>query len=173
VHRFNAFKVSRLKNTTQAERRNSMKIPVLIMITPLIIGSMASTAFSAPTGPIMRLFPTTVLEDIRETGEVAEDMENNIQDIIARLDLQQQLFTESQCAGADEDPGCDRIAKQLGSTYLEMLNVMSQSGKTPKRGTWSKIYSNDITKHLAGSIDCSSHRFRLHRPERTFRGPSI
>lgn len=74
----------------------------------------------------MRLFPTTVLEDIRETGQVAETMENNLQDVIARLDLQQQLYNESRCAGADEDPGCQRIAKQLGSTYLEMLETMEE-----------------------------------------------
>jgi len=81
---------------------------------------------AAPTGPVMQLFPSTVIEDIRETGKVAEDMENSIQDVIARLDLQQQLYTESMCAGADQDPGCERIAKQLGASYLEMLNIMSE-----------------------------------------------
>jgi len=97
------------------------------MITGLFF-TAASTAFSAsasPTGPVMRLFPTTVLEDIRETSAVAEEMENNIQDVIFRLDLQQQLYNESQCAGAEEDPGCERIAKQIGSTYLEMLGIMA------------------------------------------------
>ncbi len=94
----------------------------------LVVASLvASAAFAAaPTGPVMRLFPTTVLEDIRETSEVAEEMENNIQDVISRLDLQQQLYTESQCAGADEDPGCERIAKQIGATYLEMLDIMTK-----------------------------------------------
>ena len=29
-------------------------------------------------GPVMRLFPTTVLEDIKETGKAAEKMENNL-----------------------------------------------------------------------------------------------
>jgi hypothetical protein len=51
-------------------------------------------------------------------------MENNIQDVISRLDLQRQLYSESQCAGADEDQGCARISKQLGATYLEMLEIM-------------------------------------------------
>jgi len=40
----------------------------------------------------VRLLPTTVLEDIRETGAVAEEMENGLQEVIHRLDLQQQLF---------------------------------------------------------------------------------
>ena len=39
--------------------------------------------------------------------------------------MQEQLYTESLCQGADGDEGCDRIAKQLGATYLEMLDIMS------------------------------------------------
>ena len=86
----------------------------------------ATTAFAGPTGPVVRLFPTTVIEDIRETGQVAESMENNLANVIARMDTQQQLYTESLCQGADGDQGCDRISKQLGETYLEMLNIMSE-----------------------------------------------
>jgi hypothetical protein len=86
----------------------------------------ATNAGANVSGPVVRLFPTTVLEDIRETGQVAEDMENNLQQIIHRLDMQQQLYNESLCQGADGDQGCERIAKQLGATYLEMLDVMSE-----------------------------------------------
>ena len=90
----------------------------------LLLG--ATFVHATSTGPVVRLFPTTVLEDIRETGQVAEEMENNLQDIIARLDLQQQLYEQSLCQGADGDPGCGRIAKQLGATYLEMLETMTE-----------------------------------------------
>jgi hypothetical protein len=103
-----------------------MKPLLLPIVTGLTVSLLAGTVNATPTGPVMRLFPTTVLEDIRETGEVAEQMENNLQDVIARLDLQQQLYNESRCAGADEDPGCDRIAKQLGATYLELLDIMTE-----------------------------------------------
>lgn len=97
------------------------------LITMLLFTTLTAPALAADkSGPIMRLFPTTVLEDIRETGVAAEQMENNLQDVIARLDLQQQLYNESRCSGADEDPGCDRIAKQLGATYLEMLESMDE-----------------------------------------------
>ncbi len=85
----------------------------------------ATTVQAAVSGPVVRLFPTTVLEDIRETGQVAEDMENNLAQIIQRLDMQQQLYSESLCQGAEGDQGCERIAKQLGASYLEMLEVMS------------------------------------------------
>lgn len=85
---------------------------------------IAAGAGSA-SGPVMRLFPTTVLEDIRETGAVAEEMENGLQEVIHRLDLQQQLYTDSQCQGAEGDEGCAQISKQIGATYLEMLELMN------------------------------------------------
>ncbi len=78
------------------------------------------------TGPSIRLFPTTVLEDIRQTSQVAAAMESGLQDIIARLDQQLQLYRESRCEGNEEDPGCARLARQLGATYLEMLNAMGE-----------------------------------------------
>jgi len=95
----------------------------LTLLMLLILGS--APAGAGVSGPVVRLFPTTVLEDIRETGQVAEDMENNLQEVIHRLDMQQQLYNESLCQGADGDQGCERIAKQIGATYLEMLDVMS------------------------------------------------
>ncbi|MCB1684828.1 MAG: hypothetical protein KDI31_10090, partial [Pseudomonadales bacterium] len=102
--------------------------PLAPALLTSILLTMAPTAFAAGggSGPVVRLFPTNVLEDIRETGQAAEDMENNLQGIIERLDLQQQLYTESLCQGSEGDQGCERIAKQIGATYLEMLDVMSE-----------------------------------------------
>ena len=80
---------------------------------------------AAATGPTLQLFPTTVLEDIKETGLVAQEMETGLQDVITRMDQQQSFFLESKCDGADGDPGCQNISQQLGATYLEMLNIMS------------------------------------------------
>jgi hypothetical protein len=112
--------------TTQdprSTRSGSWRRGPALLVTALCL--FAGAVQAAGSGPVVRLFPTTVLEDIRETGQVAEDMENNLQQIIHRLDMQQQLYSESLCEGADGDQGCERIAKQLGSTYLEMLEVMS------------------------------------------------
>ena len=101
------------------------QIPALVLSGLLAAASGAALAIPDSAGPIVRLFPTTVLEDIRETGAVAADMENTLQEVITRLDLQQQLYRESLCEGADGDAGCERIGRQLGSTYLEMLELMS------------------------------------------------
>jgi len=76
--------------------------------------------------PTIRLFPTTVVEDLKQTGNVARDMETGLQEIIGRLDQQQQLYNESKCDGAENDSGCQRLARQIGATYLEMLTVMEE-----------------------------------------------
>jgi hypothetical protein len=74
----------------------------------------------------LQLFPTTVLEDIKETGQVAQELESGLQDVISRMDQQQALYLESKCDGAENDPGCHQIARQLGATYLEMLDIMAE-----------------------------------------------
>lgn len=76
--------------------------------------------------PTIRLFPTTVVEDLRQTGNVARDMETGLQEVIGRLDQQQQLYQESKCDGAENDSGCQRLARQIGATYLDMLTIMEE-----------------------------------------------
>ena len=87
---------------------------------------VAFQAHARTDAPTIRLFPTTVVEDLRQTSSVAKEMENGLQEVIGRLDQQQQLYQESKCDGAEDDPGCKRLAKQLGATYLDMLGIMEQ-----------------------------------------------
>ena len=107
-----------------------ISLTALLLTTGATVGLVDAAHATTPnrtgTGPVVRLFPTTVLEDIRETGQVAAEMENNLQEVIHRLDMQQQLYDESLCQGAEADAGCTRISKQLGATYLEMLEVMTE-----------------------------------------------
>lgn len=81
---------------------------------------------AAADAPTIRLFPTTVLEDIRQTSTIAKEMETGLQQVIVKLEQQQLLYEQSKCDGAEGDRGCERIAKQLGATYLEMLNIMNE-----------------------------------------------
>lgn len=90
-----------------------------VLITLIAAQAQANT-------PTIRLFPTTVVEDLRQTSSVAQEMETGLQEVIGRLDQQQQLYLESKCEGAEDDPGCQRLAKQLGATYLEMLGIMEE-----------------------------------------------
>jgi len=93
----------------------------------LFIALLASAhAYAKTQAPTIRLFPTTVVEDLRQTSTVAREMETGLQEVIGRLDQQQQLYLESKCDGAEDDPGCQRLAKQLGATYLDMLGIMEE-----------------------------------------------
>ena len=97
-----------------------------ILALPLAaVVAMASGAAEANT-PTIRLFPTTVVEDLRQTGNVARDMETGLQEVIGRLDQQQQLYNESKCDGAQDDAGCQRLARQIGASYLDMLTIMEE-----------------------------------------------
>ena len=90
----------------------------------IIALSLMSVAYA--NSPTIRLFPTTVVEDLKQTGNVARDMETGLQEVIGRLDQQQQLYQESKCDGAENDPGCQRLARQIGATYLDMLTIMEE-----------------------------------------------
>ncbi len=89
----------------------------------LVVVLLAAQGAAANT-PTIRLFPTTVVEDLRQTSNVARDMETGLQEVIGRLDQQHELYQETKCGGAEGDPGCQRLAKQIGATYLEMLAIM-------------------------------------------------
>ncbi len=140
-------------STPMPMRRRHVRVAALIplgaifaMSLTLITPARSDTA----GGPTIRLFPTSVLEDIKETGYVAEEMETGLQDVIARMDQQSQLYQDSKCDGAEGDPGCGRIAKQLGATYLEMLNVMNE--RLPDMERAVNATRNSLEKRLRGEL---------------------
>lgn len=91
-----------------------------------LVSTIANSALAQSNAPTIRLFPTTVVEDLRQTSSVAREMETGLQEVIGRLDQQQQLYNESKCDGAESDPGCQRLSRQLGATYLDMLGIMEE-----------------------------------------------
>jgi len=92
----------------------------------LTVATMLAAGVSEANTPTIRLFPTTVVEDLRHTGNVARDMETGLQEVIGRLDQQQALYQESKCDGAQDDAGCQRLARQIGASYLDMLTIMEE-----------------------------------------------
>ncbi len=114
--------------------------------------------FAIPTQaantPTLKLFHTTVLEDIRHTGSVAKEMESGLQEVISRLDQQQQLIIDSKCEEADDDPGCAQLNKQLGATYLEMLNIMETNLPTMEQAveTTRKSLAKRLRKELGNGM---------------------
>ena len=94
--------------------------------TALALGALLFAAVASANTPTIRLFPTTVVEDLKQTGNVARDMETGLQEVIGRLDQQRELYEQSKCDGAENDPGCQRLARQIGASYLEMLTIMEE-----------------------------------------------
>ena len=120
----NVFRTRRpARNLPAAHASTSNRVVELSIILALLVSAQALAGNQAPT---IRLFPTTVVEDLRQTSAVAKEMESGLQEVIGRLDQQQQLYQESKCDGAQDDPGCQRLAKQLGATYLDMLGIMEE-----------------------------------------------
>lgn len=79
---------------------------------------------TAKESPTIRLFPTTVIENIKQTGQAAKAMEQDLQGVIDQLNQQEELYIASKCQGAEAEQGCSEIAGQLSQTYLEMLDLM-------------------------------------------------
>jgi hypothetical protein len=87
-----------------------------------------------------------VLEEIKHTGNVAAEMETGLQAVISQLDEQQKLYIDSKCEGNEGDPGCERIAKQLGKSYLEMLGIMAD--KLPEMEIAVNATSTSLEKRI-------------------------
>ncbi len=128
----------------RSESRRPRRIPSLCLLCVLVAHSVAAQA------PTIRLFPTNVVENVKETGRVARDMENSLQSSIADLEQQWRLYQESKCEGAESDPGCDQIAKQLGDTYLVMLLLMDAS--LPRMQASVQTTVNSLEKRLGTEL---------------------
>ncbi len=120
----NVFRTRRPARNLSDDRAFVLNVAIGISIIISLISSVQAHANT--DSPTIRLFPTTVVEDLRQTSAVAKEMETGLQEVIGRLDQQQQHYLESKCDGAEDDPGCQRLAKQLGATYLDMLGIMEE-----------------------------------------------
>ncbi len=107
---------------------------------------LPTVVYAGSTAPTIKLFPTTVLEEIKHTGNVAAEMETGLQNVISQLDEQQKLYLDSKCEGNEGDPGCERIAKQLGKSYLEMLDIMAD--KLPEMEIAVNATSSSLEKRI-------------------------
>ena len=133
-----------MKTTTIRDWKYKRKFVRRLMSGCLLFMPMAVHA--AAQTPTIKLFPTTVLEEIKHTGNVAAEMETGLQAVITRLDEQQTLYMASKCEGNEGDPGCEQIARQMGKSYLEMLNIMGD--KLPEMETAVNSTSSSLEKRI-------------------------
>ena len=132
-----------MKTSMNFDRKGSRHFIEMLLAGCLLL---PAANYASSTAPTIKLFPTTVLEEIKHTGNVAAEMESGLQGVISQLDEQQKLYLESKCDGNEGDPGCERIARQLGKSYLEMLNVMAD--KLPEMETAVNATSSSLEKRI-------------------------
>ena len=122
------------------DRRQQLTCGLGLILTVFIV-TRGEVLAAANTSPTIRLFPTTVVENIKHTGEAAKAMEADLQEVIDRLNQQEELYTASKCEGAEAEPGCSEIAGH-GSTSAGYGGFRQghrrQSGKTDSQGTRSQ-----------------------------------
>jgi len=111
------------KTNRDANRRLHFRGLAIFCLVLLIMVSGQNPAI-AKESPTIRLFPTTVIENIKQTGQAAKAMEQDLQSVIDQLNQQEELYIASKCQGAEAEQGCSEIAGQLSQTYLEMLDLM-------------------------------------------------
>jgi hypothetical protein len=114
-------KVKRIRLAKMRQVRFLYHMTVCLAVFIIAAPDLPAAAKQSPT---IQLFPTTVVENIKQTGEAARAMEQDLQSVIERLNQQEELYLASKCEGAGAEQGCSELAGQLGQTYLEMLNLM-------------------------------------------------
>jgi len=146
------------------ERRNMMKITTIIRkgffdifykACAFALGIFSFISFAAWThnalaasqaSPTIRLFPTTIVENIKHTGETAKAMEESLQNVIRDLEQQMAIYRASKCEGSESDEGCSEIVKQMGEKYMEMLNRMES--QLPEMERSIKVTSASLERRL-------------------------
>lgn len=76
--------------------------------------------------PTLNIFSTQVIENIKETGNAARSLENDLQGVIEGLEKHQRLYIESKCSGAIGDQGCEQISRQMAQSYSSLLDTMAE-----------------------------------------------
>ncbi len=109
-------------------------------------------AWLAPAAaqPTLNIFPSQMVDNIKETGATAMALENDLQSVIAALDQQQQLYIESRCEGADGDQGCAQISREMATTYGRMLDIMAE--QLPKMERSVNLTRDALRRRLADEL---------------------
>lgn len=142
------------------------KLTKAFVLTALV-SSIASGAM-ANSRPTINLFPTSVVEQLRNSATSAQELEDGMQPIVAQLEKQMDLYKSSQCDTADADQGCAQIRKTLGETYSQMLGQLSDRlpslrtamssiksgvGTRIRKELGNKMTPRDLQRMLGGERD--------------------
>ena len=103
-------------------------IEALKPLTPalaLVIALVLPAGVSAQQ-PQIELFPSTVIEDLREAGEAAEAFETDMMPTITALQNEMAEYDKLNCRGAVADPGCMQAERLLGNAYSKFLDSLNK-----------------------------------------------
>jgi hypothetical protein len=110
----------------RSDRAHSKSVCVSSMLLIALIG-VGMPAYAISKGPTIRLFPTTVVEDLRLTSSVAREMESGLQEVIGRLDQQQQLYQENTRLSLEK-----RLRSELGNKMTPWMLQETLIGGSPQ-----------------------------------------
>ncbi len=132
--------------------KNVLKGWMLPGMTALLIVFFLATMTWAASAPRLNLFPKDVTEHLSETGETARAMESELKVAIKGLETQMSLFKASECEGSTGDPGCEKINRQMGESYQEMLDIMKASLPDMKQSirATNKGIEKNLRRELGG-----------------------
>lgn len=76
--------------------------------------------------PQIELFPSTVIEDLREAGQAAEAFETDMMPAITALQNEMAEYDKLNCRGAVSDSGCMQAERLLGNAYSKFLDSLNE-----------------------------------------------
>lgn len=129
-----------------------------------LVGLLCSGASLAQTGdkqPTLNLFPTQIVDNVKETGDTAKKLEDDLQGVVQNLDQQMQLYRQSKCEGAPDDQGCQQISQQMAEAYRQMLDSMA--AELPKMKSSVELTRSTLEKRLASELGWSRTGADLQR----------
>ncbi len=120
---------------------------------PLVGVSAATAAPASAAGPELRIFPSTVVQDIQRLGQDAAQIEQGLQPEIEDMERLMGLIKASQCEGAT-DPGCAEMQRQLADRYKAMLAKMDELLPSMQEGV--KRVRGGLEKRIASQLGHST-----------------
>ena len=81
--------ITRIQSGSNRPKRLICRLAIFLNFFIIPGGNILAAANTSPT---IRLFPTTVVENIKHTGEAAKAMEADLQAVIDRLNQQEELL---------------------------------------------------------------------------------
>lgn len=124
--------------------------PFAAAITAGMLLTLSAGALQASNAPTINLFPTTVVENLRESAATAKTMENAMAPLVQQMEEQIALYREAKCEGNDNDPGCAQIKATLGRTYLQMLDGLE--AELPRIEAAMNSTRDTLAKRIRGKL---------------------